>query len=149
MQYGITLILFFTFLHNSTFGNTKESHTTIALIGDSTVTETKGWGRTFQSKFNNKVKIYNFAASGRSSKSWYNEKRLTNVLKLKPEYVFIQFGHNGQPGKGPERETDPSTSYKKYLTLYIKKFKKIGTKPIIVSSLTRKNSTVMEKLNPF
>ena len=52
--------------------------------------------------------------------------------------MLIQFGHNDQPGKGPERETDPATSYRDYLKIYVKEFRGIGSKPIIVSSVTRR-----------
>jgi lysophospholipase L1-like esterase len=111
----------------------------IALIGDSTVTDDSGWGKAFASRFNNNVKVLNFAFNGRSSKSWYDENHLPKVLSAKPDYMLIQFGHNDQPGKGPERETDPATTYHDYLKMYIKEFRAIGAKPIIVSSVTRRN----------
>ena len=111
----------------------------VALIGDSTVTETSGWGKVFAGRFNDDVKVLNFAVGGRSAKSWYNEKRLPKVLEAKPDYVLIQFGHNGQPGKGPARETDPTTTYRGYLRTYVKEFRGVGAKPIIVSSVTRRN----------
>ena len=110
----------------------------IALIGDSTVTDKSGWGKAFADRFNSDVLVINFAIGGRSSKSWYDEGRLVGALKAKPDYVLIQFGHNGQPGKGPERETYPGTSYRNYLKIYVKEFRKIGAKPIIVSSVTRR-----------
>jgi pectinesterase len=111
---------------------------TIALIGDSTVTQNAGWGKAFASRFGDGVTVVNFAASGRSSKSWYDESRLPKALESKPDYVFIQFGHNGQPGKGDKRETDPATSYRDYLRIYINAFKEIGAKPILVSSVSRR-----------
>jgi len=110
---------------------------TIALIGDSTVTDHAGWGKAFADRFKSDVKILNFAAGGRSSKSWYDEDRLPEALKAKPDYVFIQFGHNDQK-KDPPRHTDPATTYRDYLTLYVNEFRKVGAKPIIVSSVTRR-----------
>ncbi len=110
----------------------------VALIGDSTVTDHAGWGKAFAGRFGEEVEVLNFAVSGRSSKSWYDEKRLAQVLEAKPDYVLIQFGHNGQPGKGPERETDPASTYRDYLKLYVEEFRAIGAKPIIVSSVTRR-----------
>ena len=118
-------------------GSTPDS-ITIALIGDSTVTDKAGWGKAFADRFKSGVVVLNFSAGGRSAKSWYDENRLPVVLKEKPDYVLIQFGHNGQPGKGPHRETDPATSYRDYLKLYVAEFRKIGTKPIIVSPVTRR-----------
>ncbi len=111
---------------------------TVALIGDSTVTVQSGWGGAFAETFKRDVKVLNFAAGGRSSKSWQDENRLPEVLRAKPDYVLIQFGHNDQPGKGPQRETDPTTSYRDYLRLYVKEFRKIGATVIILSSMTRR-----------
>lgn len=111
---------------------------TIALIGDSTVTDSAGWGKAFAERFDAGVKVRNFAMGGRSSKSWYNEKRLPPVLSAKPDYALIQFGHNDQPGKGPDRETDPATTYRDYLRLYVRELRAVGTKPVLVSSVVRR-----------
>lgn len=111
---------------------------TVALVGDSTVTEEYGWGKAFAGRVKDRVKVLNFAVGGRSSRSWYEEGRLPAVLKAAPGYVLIQFGHNDQPGKGPKRETEPATSYQDYLRLYINEFRKIGAKPILISSVTRR-----------
>lgn len=118
----------------------------IALIGDSTVTDDSGWGKAFANRFDDSVDVLNFAQNGRSSKSWYEENRLPEVLSAKPDYVLIQFGHNDQPGKGPERETDPTTSYRDYLKLYINAFQEIGAIPIIVSSVARRNFDAVGKI---
>ena len=111
---------------------------TIALVGDSTVTDHAGWGKAFAGRFDDRVKVINFAIGGRSSKSWLDERRLPPVLEAKPDYVLIQFGHNDQRGKGPARETDPQTSYRDYLKTYVKELRTIGAKPILVSSVTRR-----------
>lgn len=117
----------------------QEKSVTIALIGDSTVTDKVGWGKAFAGRVKDRVKVLNFAVGGRSSKSWYDEKRLPAVLNAKPDYVLIQFGHNDLPGKGPERETDPAGNYRDYLRLYVNEFRKIGAKPVIISSVTRRS----------
>lgn len=116
-----------------------EKKIVVALIGDSTVTDLAGWGAAFADRFGSNVEVKNFAAGGRSAKSWLAENRLPAVLEAKPDYVLIQFGHNGQPGKGPERETDPATTYREYLRRYVKEFRRIGAKPILVSSVTRRD----------
>lgn len=110
----------------------------IVLIGDSTVTDDAGWGKSFAARFNSDVEVLNYAVSGRSSKSWYEEKRLSAVLDEKPDYALIQFGHNDQPNKGPERETDPDTTYHDYLSLYVNEFRKAGVAPVIISSVARR-----------
>lgn len=116
----------------------KEDKVVVALIGDSTVTDAAGWGKAFADRFGDGVKVINHSAGGRSSKSWLEEGRLPAVVDAKPGYVFIQFGHNGQPGKGPKRETDPATSYQDYLKTYIAKAHEMGATPILVSPVTRR-----------
>ncbi len=126
---------------------------TIALVGDSTVTDSAGWGKAFAAHFDDSVEVKNFALGGRSSKSYIDEGRLGPVLAAKPDYVFIQFGHNGQPGKGPKRETDPATSYRDFLRMYVTKSREIGTKPVLVTSVTRrrfdKNNQIITTLGPW
>ncbi|NKB65650.1 MAG: pectin esterase [Candidatus Latescibacteria bacterium] len=119
----------------------------IALIGDSTVTDGAGWGKVFAGRFADNVQVLNFAVGGRSSKSWYDEGRLPAALNAKPTYALIQFGHNDQPGKGPERETDPATSYRDYLRLYVGKLREIGTQPILVSPVTRRTFDANGRIN--
>lgn len=125
----------------------------VALIGDSTVTDSAGWGNAFAGRFGPEVQVRNFAMGARSSKSWFNEKRLPPVLAMKPDYALIQFGHNDQPGKGPDRETDPATTYKDYLRLYVNELRKIGTQPILVSSVVRrtfgKDGKIDSNLAPY
>jgi len=111
----------------------------IALIGDSTVTDEKGWGLAFAEMFSGKAIVHNFAVGGRSAKSFTDENRLAEALAASPDYVFIQFGHNGQPGKGAYRETNPEGSYRDYLRAFVVEIRASGAEPVIVSSLTRRN----------
>ncbi|MCM8529636.1 MAG: rhamnogalacturonan acetylesterase [Lentisphaeraceae bacterium] len=149
-----SLFIFLTLLFFSqSLLSAEQKKITIALIGDSTVTTSAGWGKAFALRFNDKVTVHNFALGGRSSKSWLAEKHLPKALASKPDYVFIQFGHNGQPGKGPKRETIPQTTYKEFLQIYIDEFKSIGTIPVIISSVTRrkfdKDNKIASSLEPW
>jgi lysophospholipase L1-like esterase len=110
----------------------------VALAGDSTVTDNAGWGKAFAELLGPNAECTNFAAGGRSSKSFYDEGRWKKVLALKPDYVFIQFGHNDQPGKGPQRETDPATTFRDNLRRYVDEARAAGAKPILVTSLCRR-----------
>lgn len=111
----------------------------VALIGDSTVTDSAGWGKAFAEAFGESVVVSNHAAGGRSAKSWLAEDRLPAVLAERPDFALIQFGHNGQPGKGAARETDPETTYPEYLKQYVDALAAIGAQPVIVSSVTRRD----------
>ena len=119
----------------------------IALIGDSTVASypkppadrptLTGWGQVFGLYFHESVEIRNHAASGRSSKSFWAEGRWEPVLAEKPDYVFIQFGHNDQPGKG-DRTTDPDLDFQDNLRKYIDGARAIGSVPVLVTPVARR-----------
>src|SRR5580698_749057 len=106
----------------------------IVLVGDSTVNDEGGWGYGFKQYLTGNIECLNTAANGRSSKSFIAEGRWTNALALKGDYYLIQFGHNDEPGKGPDRETDPATTYPQNLIKYIDEARAIGAKPILVTS---------------
>ena len=72
------------------------------LVGDSTVTDDSGWGAGFQQLALEGVEVINLAANGRSSKSYLDEGRWKDALARRGNYSLIQFGHNDEPGKGPE-----------------------------------------------
>src|SRR5512141_1687163 len=91
----------------------------IVLVGDSTVNDEGGWGTGFRASFGPPVEVVNLALNGRSSKSFRDEGHWMPVLEAHPQYVLIQFGHNDGPGKGPERETDPETTYRANMTRFI------------------------------
>ncbi len=110
----------------------------IVLVGDSTVTDGSGWGLGFRELVTNGVEIVNLAANGRSSKSFIDEGRWTEALARKGDYYLIQFGHNDEPGKGPERETDPGTTYRQNMARYVDEARAAGAKAVLVTSLVRR-----------
>lgn len=125
----------------------------IVLVGDSTVTDDSGWGAGFRSLATDRVDVINTAANGRSSRSFIDEGRWTDALAKRGQYYLIQFGHNDEPGKGPERETDPKTTYRANMTRYVDDVRAIGGKPILVTSLVRRlykeNGTIRTTQTPY
>jgi lysophospholipase L1-like esterase len=111
----------------------------IVLAGDSTVNNGGGWGPGFCADLTPNVDCVNLARNGRSSKSYYDEGVWKDVLAAHADYILIQFGHNDMPGKGPERETDPETTYAANMRRYITEARAEGARPIIVTSLSRRN----------
>jgi polygalacturonase len=127
----------------------------IVLVGDSTVTDTSGWGLGFKRFLNDNSECANTAANGRSSKSFINEGRWKKALEIKGDYYLIQFGHNDEHGKGPERETDANTTYHDFMARYVDEARAIGAKPILVTSLVRRqwdksgNGAINSSLVPY
>ena len=111
----------------------------IILVGDSTVNDRTGWGAGFKKLLTGQAVCINTAAGGRSSKSFINEGKWTNALALKGDYYLIQFGHNDEPGKGPDRETQPETTYRANMERYVDDTRAIGAKPVLVTSLVRRS----------
>ncbi len=111
----------------------------IVLVGDSTVNDEGGWGEGFRKSFGAPVEVINLARNGRSSKSFRDEGLWGPALAAKPDFILIQFGHNDQAGKGPERETDPATTYRANMTRYIEEARGAGATPILVTSIVRRN----------
>jgi len=127
----------------------------IVLVGDSTVTDTSGWGLGFKRYLNDNAECTNTAANGRSSKSFINEGRWKQALAIKGDYYLIQFGHNDEHGKGPDRETDANTTYHDFMARYVEEARSIGAKPILVTSLVRRqwdksgNGRINSSLVPY
>ena len=110
----------------------------VVLVGDSTVTDDSGWGAGFRKLVGGTVEVINTAANGRSSKSFIDEGRWKEALAKHGNYYLIQFGHNDEPGKGPERETDPKTTFRANISRYVDEARAIGAKPVLVTSLVRR-----------
>ena len=109
----------------------------IILIGDSTMTDSAGWGLGFKQFLDpEKVELINASRGGRSSMSFMKEGRWTNALALKGDYYLIQFGHNNEPGK-PGRSTDMAT-FVANMNQYVDDARSIGAKPILVTPLVRR-----------
>jgi pectinesterase len=110
----------------------------VVLVGDSTVTDDSGWGSGFRHLAKTGVEVVNTAANGRSSKSFIDEGLWAKALETRGQYYLIQFGHNDEPGKGPERETDPKTTYRAFMARYVDEARAIGAKPVLITSLVRR-----------
>jgi lysophospholipase L1-like esterase len=113
----------------------------IVLVGDSTVNDEGGWGPGFRAAFGRGVEVVNLAKNGRSSKSFRDEGLWAPALSAKADYILIQFGHNDVPGKGADRETDAATTYRANLARYIDEARTAGAKPVLVTSIVRRNFT--------
>ena len=94
------------------------------------------------------VECINMGRGGRSSKSYREEGHWQKTLDAKPTWVLIQFGHNDMPGKGPKLETDAKTTFRENLVRYVAEAREVGAKPVLVTSLTRRNFNAQGKIDP-
>lgn len=134
-------------------GRVSSEPIVLVLVGDSTVADyapeenLRGWGQIIPEFFNGNVTVRNFARNGRSSKSFIKEGLWDEALAAGADYVMIQFGHNDCPGKG-DRMTDPDGDYQNYLRKYIEDSRKIGARPILITSVERRNFGRDGKIEP-
>lgn len=110
----------------------------VILVGDSTVTDQSGWGAGFRRLLGPDIDCVNTAVGGRSSKSFRAEGHWDLALALKGDFYLIQFGHNDQPGKGADRETDPDTTFPANLARYVDEVRAMGATPVLITSLVRR-----------
>ncbi|TWT85546.1 putative rhamnogalacturonan acetylesterase YesY [Posidoniimonas polymericola] len=123
----------------------------ILVIGDSTVADyaakstLQGWGWGLRKFLDDRSTVINAAANGRSSESFRSEGRWERGLAEAkaaggPHYVFIQFGHNDNLGKGPGRETDPAPggSFRANLRRYIAEARDAGAVPVLLTPPRRR-----------
>lgn len=110
----------------------------IVLLGDSTVEtfaedrEIRGWGQMI-GEFIPDADIVNFARSGASSLSFQSLPQYEQAKQEGGDYWFIQFGHNDAPSKGPERATDPQTTYKENLKILLEAAREAGAEPVLIT----------------
>lgn len=120
-------------------------------IGDSTMadyqettTRTRGWGEMLQEFFSPEVEVVNYARGGRSSRSFYDEGLWQKVKDnmQKGDYVLIQFAHNDEKEGGKDgadgRGTEPWTTYRRHLEMYVDETRQLGGIPVFVSPTIRR-----------
>ncbi len=129
---------------------------TIFLAGDSTVATNyidtypqAGWGQALYLYLPAGTEVRNFAKNGTSSRSFIEEGLLSVIdAEMKAgDFLLVQFGHNDQK-KEAERHTDPFTSYREYLSIYIEAARFKGATPILVTSMYRRHFDADGKLKP-
>lgn len=124
-----TIIVFFVRFTVAHAVIAQDTTVTIGLIGDSTVATTYGWGPAFADKFDDSVKVVNYAVNGATLESL--STKLDRLIEQEPDYVLIQFGHNDMKRYGAEE-------YRKKLTDYVQRVKRGGSQAVVLSSVTRR-----------
>ena len=121
---------------------------TIHMIGDSTMANKplvppnseRGWGQLLSLYFDEGVRIQNYAANGRSTRSFIAEGRWKTVLQnLKPgDYVIIQFGHNDEKTNNAGLGTAPFGAFKENFESYVRETREHQATPILATPIARR-----------
>ena len=101
----------------------------LCLAGDSTVTYSQGYGSGLRARLDKQLQVINRSRGGRTTTSFRNDGRWDDIIKIKPDYVMIQFGHND----GRDLEL-----YAKNLTRFIDEARAVGINPILVTPVSRR-----------
>lgn len=129
----------------------------VFIAGDSTASTytssaapRAGWGQALPVFLTPNAVAVNEALSGASSKSFVDLGRLDRILSRikRGDYLLISFGHNDEKKEDPARYTEPSTTYKSYLSQYIDKSRAKGAKPVLVTSVERRRFDSSGKITP-
>lgn len=119
---------------------------TVHYIGDSTVARNNihsypqtGMSQGLSLYLKESIRLVSYAKNGRSTKSFLDEGRFEAVeAALEPgDFLLIQFGHNDE--KADEaRHTDPGTSFRANLQLFIRAAKQKGAYPVLITPIARR-----------
>lgn len=130
---------------------------------DESTTDKRGWCQYLQSFFDaDTVIINNRGKSGADTRQFYTSQNLWPSVKSQMsagDYLLIQFAHNdegtvthgtdnldlaaynaanGLPALTDARGTNPQTTYRDYLRLYIDEARALGVTPVLVGPICRK-----------
>jgi lysophospholipase L1-like esterase len=110
-----------------------------ASIYTSSLAPRAGWGQALPVFLTSAVSVVDMAKSGRSSKSFVDEGWLAQLLAkiTTGDFLLISFGHNDEKADAA-LHTDPETTYKQYLSMYIDGARAKGAKPVLVTPVERR-----------
>ena len=114
----------------------------IYVCGDSTAasynpeeTRMVGWGQLL-GDFLPGVTVVNLSMAGRSTKTFLAEGRLEPAGQADPgDLVLIQFAHNDENEKKPERYTAPWTEFTDNLKYFIRFAREHGAVPVLLTPI--------------
>ena len=136
---GCTILLSFASALHAQAPAQAASKIRIALVGDSTQTNSAGYGLGFCANLTDEVVCLNEAKGGASTKTYYQEGYWTKALADKPDYMLIQFGHNDEESKEHQpRETNLLTEYPVNLKRFVDEARAHSIIPVFVTPLSRR-----------
>jgi len=110
----------------------------VELIGDSTQTDSAGYGRGFCANLTVAVDCVNMAKGGASTRTFREQGIWDRSLATRPNYMLIQFGHNDEVTKEHADREVPLDQYAENLRRFVTEARAAGIKPLLVTPLTRR-----------
>ncbi len=120
---------------------------TLFMAGDSTVGDPRrgpggNWPTQLCQFLKPEIAVCNSAEGGETSKSFITGQRFDKVLsQMKAgDFFLIQFAHNDSKPQWPQSYTEPATSFKAYLGVYLAETKRRGATLVLVTPMERRSN---------
>jgi lysophospholipase L1-like esterase len=120
---------------------------TLFTAGDSTVGDPRrgpggNWPTQLCQFLKPEIALCNAAEGGETSKSFLTGRRLDKVLsQMKAgDFLLVQFGHNDSKPQWPQSYTDPATTFKAYLGVYLAETRRRGATLVLVTPMERRGN---------
>ena len=120
---------------------------TLFTAGDSTVGDPRrgpggNWPTQLCQFLKPEIALCNAAEGGETSKSFITGHRFDKVLsQMKAgDFFLVQFAHNDSKPQWPQSYTDPATSFKAYLGVYLAETRRRGATLVLVTPMERRSN---------
>ncbi len=120
---------------------------TLFTAGDSTVGDPRrgpggNWPTQLCQWLKPGIALVNAAEGGETSKSFVTGLRLDKVLsQMKAgDFLLVQFGHNDSKPQWPQSYTEPATSFKAYLQVFLAETRRRGATLVLVTPMERRSN---------
>ena len=120
---------------------------TLFVAGDSTVGDPRrgpggNWPTQLCQFLKPEIALCNSAEGGETSQSFITGQRLDKVLsQMKAgDFFLIQFAHNDSKPQWPQSYTEPATTFKAYLGVYLAETRRHGGTLVLVTPMERRNN---------
>lgn len=117
----------------------------IFMIGDSTMANKpidnenpeRGWGHALPGFMTEDIIVSNHAKNGQGTRSFLKKRWQEVYDSIQPgDFVFIQFAHNDEPGKGGH--TEPFGEFSDNLARFVTDTRSKGAKPVLFTPIVRR-----------
>lgn len=120
---------------------------TVFMAGDSTVGDPRrgpggNWPTQLCQFLKPEIAVCNSAEGGETTKSFITGQRLDKVLsQMKAgDFFLVQFAHNDSKPQWPQSYTEPATTFKAYLGVFLAETRRKGATLVLVTPMERRNN---------